>query len=297
MPVKRGGFVAIAGRPNTGKSTLLNRMVNDKVSIVSARQQTTRHVVPAVIEAGDTQIAWLDTPGWQKRHAGQFNRLLNRSAEWAVEQANLILFIVTPRWTAEDEVWLARLPGDKAVIGVINKIDLRANKNTLLPAIGQLSQRRDFAAIVPLSAKTGDGVDSLLTEIVRHLPDNPPPYPAAPPKTELSLWLAELLREKLFRLLGDELPHRIGVTAEIAEESPKWLKAALTVHVEKESQKRIVIGAAGGLLKAAISATRLEVERRRGGKVFLSVHVRVTAWRQNPALLNQMRIGRMGDGH
>ena len=105
--------------------------------------------------------------------------------------------------------------------------------------------------------------------------------------------LAELLREKLFRLLGDELPHRIGVTAEIAEERPKWLKAALTVHVEKESQKRIVIGAAGGLLKAAISATRLEVERRRGGKVFLSVHVRVTAWRQNPALLNQMRIGRM----
>lgn len=289
-PLAKSGFIAVAGRPNAGKSTLLNRIAGGKVSIVSHRRQTTRTVIRQITDSADgTRIAWLDTPGWQTQHGGAFNRALNVAAEWAVQTADAIVFLtVAGAWTAADDGFLKKLPADKPVLCALNKIDRIADKNALLPMLAELGDRRDFAAIIPLSGKTGLGAEALITECTRHLPFR---EHLTIDSRDSSFFFAELVREKIFRALGDELPYRAGVTADVTPASPKLLNVEAEIHVERESQKPIFIGKHGKTLKRIAIAARRDMEKYGGKKVYLTIRVKVSDWRRNPSLLQKMKIG------
>lgn len=288
----RSGFIAVAGRPNVGKSTLLNGIASDKVSIVSHRKQTTRSVIRAVTDGDNTQIAWLDTPGWQTQHGGSLNRAMNKSAEWAVNAADIILFVTAAAsWTRADSGLLKKLPKDKPALAAINKIDLLPDKTELLPTIQTLADKHNFIAIVPLSAKTGDGIGVLLGEARKLLPQQPALFYGTASEQNRPFFFAELLREKMFQHLGDELPYYIGVVTDTISDDENLLSVSIGVYAEKESQKRIIIGRGGGMLKKLATAARLDMEHVSGKKVFLSVRVRVANWRRNAALLQRMQIG------
>lgn len=286
----KGGFVAIVGRPNVGKSTLVNALAGAKISIVSRRRQTTRGVVRAMFSHNGARIALLDSPGWQLNRGGDFSRAINGGASWAAESADAIVFMTTPRWTNEDEDFLSRLPPKVATVAAINKIDLVRDKRTLLPFADELQRRRDFAAVVPLSAERGKGVHILADEIAALLPSS-----AAPPEEnsgeDRDFLLAEILREKLFRALGGELPYRIGVAAE-CRQKPGVYNVRAEIYTERDSQKAIVLGDGGAMLKKLATAARRDMERLCGGKVFLDARVLVRPeWRRDIRMLEKMRIG------
>lgn len=288
--IERNGFVAVVGRPNVGKSTLLNRIAGGKVSIVSHRQQTTRSIIRQISRHDDTRIAWLDTPGWQTRHGGAFNRALNVAAEWSLQLADAIVFVAAAgSWTTADSDFLRKLPADKPALCALNKIDRIADKAQLLPMIADLAARHSFAAIVPLSAKRGSGVDALIRECRDRMPRQP--LLLGDHKNQ-PFFFAELLREKLFRALGDELPYCLGVIAEV-QPGKKLLHVTATIYTERESQKPIIIGRGGNTLKRAATAARRDMETYAGNKVFLETYVRVADWQHNAELLQKMRIGQM----
>ena len=291
--IERSGFAAIVGRPNVGKSTLINRIIGRKTSIVSHRKQTTRSVVRAISEDNGVQIIWLDSPGWQQRHGDNLNRALNHDAEWAAANADAVIFVIAAEsWTQTDSTLIQRLPNDKPVIGVINKIDLVAKKDMLLPEIESFSKRHEFSAIVPLSAKNGSGVEALKREVGLHLPPSPPLMDESNNhRDNRPFFFAELLREKMFQHLGDELPYKVGVVTEKISDDARLLSVECSVYVEKESQKRIIIGKGGGMLKKLATAARLDMQRHANKKVFLTVRARVADWRSNAGLLKKMQIG------
>ncbi len=299
MTHKHSGSVVIVGRPNVGKSTLINALAKYKVSIVSQHQQTTRTVNKSFIDDDeDRQVAYLDTPGWQKKHTGQFNRSLNALAEAAIEEADVIVFmIVAAQWTKADDLFLSRIPKDKPIIAIMNKIDQIDKKETLLPKIADLSKRADFIAIIPISAEKKMGLNALQKEIKLHLNQDITAQstiqPTVQDEEEQSFYIAELIREKLFRHLGDELPYSVGVVTESLQESKKLLESSLIIYVTKESHKAIVIGKGGSMLKIIGTSARLELEKMANKKVFLSVKVKVEDWKNKPDLLNKMRIGRI----
>lgn len=283
------GYIAVAGRPNAGKSTLLNRIAGGKVSIVSHRRQTTRSVIRVLSETPEACIAWLDTPGWQTRHGGAFNRALNVAAEWAVQVADVIVFVTAAdAWTRADEGLLAKLPADKQMVCALNKVDAIADKNTLLPMIEALAARRDFYAIVPVSARTGAGVADLLRACITHLPQRDAAMDGA---RDTAFFFAELVREKIFRALGDELPYRIGVVTDITPDGKKRLNVAADIYVERDSQKPIVIGKNGATLKRIAIAARRDMEKYSGMKIHLTSYVHVADWRRDATLLRRMKIG------
>ena len=286
----RCGFVAIVGLPNVGKSTLVNALAGEKVSIVSRRKQTTRGVIRAVCEHRQAQIILLDSPGWQTRHDGDFNRRLNGGAQWAATSSDVAVFMLTPFLTAEDADFLSRLPPNTPFIAAINKIDLLKNKRDLLPVIDDLRRCRDFAAIVPLSARQSTGVAELADEIVANLPASPALFTDGDLQ-DRDFLLGELLREKIFRMLDDELPYCAGVEA-FSVNKNGVLHVSADIYVERDSQKAIVIGDGGAMLKKLSTAARRDMERACGGKVFLRARVVARAgWRQNARLLSRMRIG------
>ena len=286
-----GGFVAIVGRPNAGKSTLVNALVGAKVSIVSRRRQTTRGVVRAVCARGETRMALLDSPGWQSGRGGNFARAINGGARWAAESADALIFMTTPRWTKEDDDFLSRLPPQIPTAAAVNKIDLVKDKRALLPFVDELRRRRDFAAVVPLCAKRGKGVDALVAEVAALLPKTAAAFTEDAAAEDRDFFLGELLREKLFRALGGELPYRVGVAATGHLESGVW-RVRADIYAERDSQKAIIIGRGGATLKKLATAARLDMERFCGGGVFLDARVRVRPlWRSDPRLLAQMRIG------
>ncbi len=294
-----GGFVAIVGRPNVGKSTLVNALAGAKVSIVSRRRQTTRGVVRTEFLHGGARIALLDSPGWQTNRGGDFSRAINGGARWAAESADAIVFMTTPRWTNEDADFLSRLPPQVPTVAAINKIDLVRDKRTLLPFADELRRRRDFAAVVPLSAERGTGVSALADEIAALLPpaESPPPTAdsavdfAADSAEDRDFLLGEILREKLFRALGGELPYRVGVAA-TSRQKPGVLHVRADIYAERDSQKAIVLGGGGAMLKKLATAARRDMERFCGGKVFLDARVLVRPeWRRDLRLLAKMRIG------
>ena len=295
ITIARSGFVAVAGRPNVGKSTLLNRLIGDKVSIVSHRRQTTRTIVRALSEDDGAQIVWLDSPGWQTRHSDVINRALNAAAEWAAYAADIIVFVSAAKaWTRTDAQWLARIPDDKPVIAVINKSDIVADKNEFLPAIADMAARRDFAAIIPLSAKTGGGIAALRREVGSLLPAGGAMFASTAYEenaADRDFFFAELMREKLFRHLGDELPYSVGVVVDSVVAEDVLLKVEMYIYTDKESQKRMIIGKGGGMLKKLGRAARLDMERCAGKKIFLSVRVKTANWRIDKKLLQKMRIG------
>jgi len=288
----RCGFVALVGRPNVGKSTLLNRLVGQKISITSRRPQTTRHRILGIRSEPNYQAIFVDTPGLHASQPRAMNRYLNRAAVDSLVDVDLVIFLVDgTRWQADDDWVLAKLERVSCpVIAVLNKIDRVNDKAKLLPQLAGLSGKRDFATILPLSARSGDQVPELEALVQKYLPEAPACYDPDQVTDRSERFLAaELVREKLFRKLGEEIPY--GLTVEI--ESFKEERGVAHIHaliwVEKASQKPIVIGHKGQLLKDAGREARQDMERDLGQKVFLQLWVKVKeGWADDERALHSL---------
>ena len=273
----RAGYVAIAGRPNVGKSTLLNRLVGAKVSITSSKPQTTRQRITGIVTRPDAQIAFVDTPGYQTEHRSALNRLMNRSVTTGLQEADAIVWVVEVlKFSRADEAVARLLPQNVPVVLAINKIDLVRDKKQLLPFMEQLAGTREFAAIVPVSAQKRQQIEGLLEALMSVLPEGPPLFEEDEITTASERFLAgELLREKLIRLLGGELPYATTVQIDEFKVVGGMRHIHGTVLVDKASQKGIVIGKNGQKLKEVATQARHDMERLFGGRVFLEVWVRV----------------------
>ncbi|HLS54644.1 MAG TPA: GTPase Era [Zeimonas sp.] len=273
----RCGHVAIVGRPNVGKSTLLNRLVGQKLSITSDRPQTTRHRIVGVVTRPDAQLLFLDSPGYQTRSGGALNRVLNRTALQVAEDADVVVMLCDGRaWTAADEQIARLLPADRPVLLAVNKIDAVADKGRLMALVERARRCRDFDEVVPISARTGRQVELLLDLCAARLPVGPPRYePDALTDRSERFLAAELIREKLFRQLGDELPYASTVEIERFEEAPKLRRIHAAILVDRDSQKAIVVGAGGERIKRIATDARLDLEKLFGGKVYLELFVKV----------------------
>jgi GTP-binding protein Era len=283
--------VALVGRPNVGKSTLLNRLVGCKLAITSSRPQTTRQRVTGIVTRPGAQIVFVDTPGFQTEHRSALNSAMNRGVEAGLQDVDAVVWLVEAlRYDARDEAVAGLLEGGRPVVLAINKTDRLKDRKLLLPFIARLAKMRAFAAIVPVSAAKGWQVGDLLDAIVALLPEGPPIYGADEFTTDSERFLAaELLREKLFRALGEELPYASSVGIDRFRQEGNLRSIHASIVVDKESQKAIVIGKAGKQLKAIASQARREMERLFGGKVFLEVWVKVrSGWADDAAALRSM---------
>lgn len=293
----RCGTVAIAGRPNTGKSSLLNKLIGQKLAIVSPKAQTTRHTVTGILTTAGCQYVFVDLPGYQTKHVNVLNRALNRQATEGARDSDVVIFVVeATRFGSPDREVLARIPAGQRVVAAVNKIDLVKDRLELLPFLERLQKERDFAAIVPVSASKGTNLPELLRVVAGLLPEGPAAYPAEQlTDRDERFFAAQILREKLFLLLGEELPYRCDVSLEsFKDEAPKGRGKGLrrieaTIWIERESQKPIVIGAKGEVLKRISTAARKDMESLFGGKVYLGVWVKVKRdWTGDERLLRQL---------
>ena len=275
--VHRTGHVAIVGRPNVGKSTLLNRLVGMKVSITSRRPQTTRHRITGIVSEPDAQLVLVDTPGFQTVHGGALNKLMNRVVTDSLQGVDVVLFVVEAgTFAADDRKVLALLPKRIPVVLVINKIDRAKDKKRLLPFIARVSSEFDFAQVVPVSAAKGTQVALLLDAVRPYLPEGPVMYGEDEVTDRPERFLAaELLREKLFRLLGEELPYAATVIVEKFETEAGLRRIHAAIVVDKPNHKAMIIGKGGAKLKDIATQARLDMEKLFGGKVFLEVWVKV----------------------
>lgn len=273
----RCGSVAIVGRPNVGKSTLLNRLVGQKVSITSAKAQTTRHVIRGIRTTAAAQFVFVDTPGFQFTHRNALQRVMNRGVTRTLHEVDVIVWVIEAmRFSAADATLLELLPSGPPVILALNKTDTLRDKRALLPFIEQLAKRHEFAAIIPISAEKGVGIDDLLSAASGYLPPCEPMFLEDEVTDRSERFLAgEFLREKLFRRLGQELPYAMTVEIERFTIEGGLRRIHAAVIVDKPSHKAIVIGRNGAQLKAIASAARLDLERLLGAKVFLEVWVKV----------------------
>ena len=297
MSEHRCGTIGIAGRPNTGKSSLLNRLVGEKVSIVSSKPQTTRHLVTGILTKPDCQYVFVDAPGQQASARSTLHRRLNRRATEAARDADLALFVVEAlRFTPEDKLALERIPDTQRVVAAVNKIDTLKNPSQLIPYLERLSKAREFAAIVPVSAKTGRNIAELLAALREALPEAPAIYPPDQlTDRDERFFAAELLREKLFEQMGAEMPYRCEVVIDSFREEgegrrgPRLRRIEATILVERDSQKPIVLGARGERLKRMASAARKDMEKLFGGKVYLGTWVKVRkSWTDDARVLRQL---------
>ena len=291
MSAHRCGTVGIAGRPNTGKSSLLNRLVGEKVSIVSPRAQTTRHLITGILTRDDCQYIFVDAPGQQSRQRSALHRTLNRRATEAARDSDVALFVVEAlRFGPEDREALERIPQGQKVVVAVNKIDRLKKDAELIPFLERLSETRDFAAVVPVSAKTGRNLPALLRALREALPEGPAAYPPEQlTDRDERFFAAELLREKLFEALGEDMPYRCEVLIESFKEERGLRRIEASILVERESQKAIVIGAHGERLKRMASAARKDMEKLFGGKVYLGTWVKVRkAWSDDARILRQL---------
>lgn len=283
-PGFRCGYVAIVGRPNVGKSTLINRLVGQKLSITSAKAQTTRHRILGVVTQDHAQWVLIDTPGFQTRNQGALNRVLNRTAVHAAQDAHVVVMVAEAQgWSARDQQVLELIPRATPVVLALNKVDALADRNRLLPLMAQLGTQPQITAIVPISARTGRQLDDLLQACVGHLPEGEPQFEldALTDRSERFL-AAEAVREKMFRLLGDELPYQSTVVIERFEELGALRRIFAAVIVERDAQKPIVLGASGERIKRISAEARQDLERLFGGKVYLEVWVKVkSGWSDN----------------
>jgi GTP-binding protein Era len=275
----RAGMVAIVGRPNVGKSTLLNRLVGQKISITSRRPQTTRNLILGVVNTTDSQFVFVDTPGFQKRHGGALNKILNRNVTDAVEGIDVVaLTIEAMKFGQQDRELLTMLREGQPVVLIVNKIDRVKSKQDLLPFLQTVSKEHPFREIVPVSAASGDQLPRLLEAIRGHFAEGPALYgPDMLTDRSERFLAAELIREKLFRQLGEELPYGMTVCIEKFEEEAEMRRIQALILVDRESHKSMVIGKKGEKLKTIATQARLEMERLFGGKVFLEVWVKVVS--------------------
>ncbi len=277
--VTRCGLVAIVGRPNVGKSTLLNHLVGQKVSITSARPQTTRHRILGIKTAGGAQAIYVDTPGLNRRAGRAIHRAMNRVAQGALQDVDLVVFVVEAlRWTEDDALVAGRLGGSglPPVIVAVNKVDRVRRKEDLLPYLAGLAVRGRFEAVVPVSALAGVQLDALEREVTQRLPEAPALFPADQVTDRSERFLAgEIIREKLMRRLGEEIPYRLSVEVERFTEQGPTTRIDAVIWVEKPGQKAIVIGAEGKMLKAVGADARRDIERMIERPVYLGLWVKV----------------------
>ena len=284
----RAGFVAILGRPNAGKSTLLNALMGTKLAIVAPRPQTTRTAIQGVLKLPGAQIVFVDTPGIHESSTLLNKRMMDQVR--ASADADVVLFLVdaTARFSDDDAgaVDLVKKTGAPA-IAVFNKIDKLREKAKLLALIERYKGMHDFAAYVPISALKGDGVDLLRKEILARMPEGPALYPKDHLTDQPERFLAaEIIREKVLHLTRQEVPHAVAVMIENWEDTPGLVRIAATIYIERPGQKAILIGAGGALLKKIGTLARREIETLVGKKVFLQTFVKVRPnWRQDPEFL------------
>ncbi len=290
----RSGFVTLIGRPNSGKSTLLNQIVGEKISIVTDKPQTTRNIIRGIVTRPEGQLVLLDTPGVHKP-IHRMNSLMMRSVRDAMSEVDVLALMVdvSQRFGKGDQFALELIaPIPAAKVLVLNKID-RVRKPDLLPLIDMYSKLAKFEEIVPISALRGENVETLVKLLFQLLPVGPPLYPEdqLTDRQERSI-VAEIVREKLIDLTEDELPYSMAVNVDRFEEGEALCRIFATIHVERENQKGIVIGKGGRLLKEVGIAARKDMETLLGRQVYLELHVKVTAdWRENDGALKNFGVG------
>jgi GTP-binding protein Era len=283
-PPPHCGLVAIVGRPNVGKSTLLNALVGQKISITSRKAQTTRHRITGVRTLDEAQFVFVDTPGFQTRHGAALNRTLNRTVMSSLADVDAVLFVVEAgRFGLDDAKVLALLPEDKPVLLVANKLDAVHRRAELAPWLKSMQERRDFAEFVPMSATREADAKRLLGILKPYLPEQGWYYEQDALTDRSDRFLAsEIVREKLFRLTGDELPYTSTVVIDKFEEEGRLRRIAATIIVEKEAHKGMVIGSGGERLRRIGSEARQELETLMEAKVFLELWVKVrSGWADN----------------
>lgn len=286
------GYIALIGRPNVGKSTLLNRILQQKLSITSRKPQTTRHSIIGIRSEEDYQFVFVDTPGIHQGSKKAMNRIMNKTAQSVLRDVDVVVFLVdSMQWKAEDDYVLHLI---KAVqvpcILAVNKVDKIADKSQLLPWLENVGQKHDFAAMIPLSAKTGVQVDSLLARLPAYMPEGPHLFPDDQITDRPTRFLcAELLREKIFRRCGQELPYSTTVDIESFQEEGNLIRIHALILVDRDNHKRMIIGDKGSKLKEMASSARMDMEQLLGKKVFLQCWCKVkSGWSDDERLLKQL---------
>lgn len=289
---RRCGLVAIVGRPNVGKSTLMNHLLGQKVSITSRKPQTTRHRIHGILTRDDYQLVFADTPGIHRDHERALNRLMNQSARSALGGVDVVCFMVDAlKWTEADDYVLSLLPKDGTpVLLLINKTDTLDDKQKLLPHIAALSQRHNFAEVIPLSALRSKNLDLLEAALVKRLPEGDFWF-EEDQVTDRSLrfMAAEIVREKIVRQLGQEIPHQVTVEIELWKEGPKVTEISAAILVERRGQKKILIGDKGERIKQIGTEARLDIEKLIEHKVMLNLWVKIrSGWADDERALRSL---------
>jgi GTP-binding protein Era len=287
------GFVAIVGRPNVGKSTLMNHLIGQKVSITSKKAQTTRHRVTGIRTEQDAQYVFVDTPGFQTHHRSALNDVLNKSVKETLSSVDCVLFLVEAlRWTQADKDILPLLPANTPVILVVNKLDRAKDKLALEEFINRVRQDFAFSGVEAVSAKHGQRLSELLLQVKPSLPESVPLYPEDMVTDKSERFLAsEIVREKLFRYMGEELPYSMNVEVEQFEMDGAMRRIHIAILVDKEGQKGMVIGAGGEKLKKISTEARLDMETLFDGKVFLQAWVKVkSGWADDVRFLKEFGL-------
>jgi len=293
--VSRCGYIAIIGRPNVGKSTLLNYLLGMKLSITSRKPQTTRHQILGVKTTGKVQAVYVDTPGIHQRRGTAINKYMNRAATSVLSDVDVIVFVVqVKQWTDEDKAIIEKLKGAKCpVVLAVNKMDKLANKKELLPLIAELSSHFDFAEIIPLSALNGVNIDVLEKKLIPLLPEGDHIYPDDQVTDRSMRFLAsEIVREKLIRELGQELPYTSTVNIDKYEEESDIVRIHATIYVESAGQKAIIIGKKGARLKNIGTAARQDISKMVEKKVYLNLWVKIReGWSNDERALRGLGYG------
>jgi GTP-binding protein Era len=287
----RSGTVAIVGRPNVGKSTLLNHLVGAHVAITSRKAQTTRHRLLGIRTDENAQYQFVDTPGYQTQHSNALNRSMNKTVGQVASEVDVVVLVIEAGgWDERDEPVLALIPPKAPVILALNKVDKVADKGRIAVALTEGVKKRDFAALVPVSASKGTQLKALLGEIRKHLPEGAPAYEADEITDRPERFLAaEMVRERIFRLLGDELPYVIAVDVEKFEMDRDLRRISATIYVDRPSHKGIVIGEKGATLKRIGTEARHAMQELFGSRVHLELWVKVKGgWADSEAALRQL---------
>lgn len=289
---KKCGLVAIVGRPNVGKSTLMNHILEQKVSITSKKPQTTRHRILGIHTEGHEQIVYVDTPGLHKEEKRAINKLMNRAASSALGDVEVVLFVVEAlKWTEDDEMVLTKIRrSKKPVILLINKVDMIKDKETLMPFLQTLSAKHDFEEIIPISAEKGTNVEPIKESVRNYLPENPFFFPEDHVTDRSSRFMAaEIVREKLMRFMGEELPYSATVEIEQFKWDEKIWRINALILVEREGQKKMVIGKKGEKLKVIGRDARQDLEKLLDEKVYLELWVKVkSGWADDERALRSL---------
>lgn len=288
------GLIAIVGRPNVGKSTLINALVGVKISITADKPQTTRHRILGVRTEADAQFVFVDTPGYQTRHKSSLNSAMNRAVTQALAEVDVILWVLEAgRFTPADEQVLRLLPKSRPVIAILNKVDLLADKTRLLPALQSLSGQYNFAEMVPLTARAANDADRLLAIIQPYLPEGEAMFDEDAITDRSERFLAsEIVREKVFRLTGEEIPYGTAVEIEqFIQESSGMRRIGVVILVDREMHKPIILGAGGERMKRIATEARQDMERLFDAKVHLTCWIKIkSGWMDSTAMLRRLGL-------